>query len=143
MIPFWAPQIAAHRRRSQMYRRLGPLAAAVGVAPPPPGGGLWSRSARLLHRVIHIRDALIGPLRGRLRLDAYQTGYDRGIQEGLSEDEARVVAEATCVAAALRSPPGAGVADEAPPFTLDADLDAEAAWLARVSEAFRAAVEPR
>jgi len=140
VIPFWGPRVAAYHRRRTAYRQLEPLAAALIPAGKSSGAMPWRGShVRLLHRVIGIRDALIGPLHGRLRVEVYERAYRLGLQSGLPADEAKIMAEASCIAVALRSPPLAKpppAEHTPPPFTLDTGLDSEAAWLARVSQAY-------
>jgi hypothetical protein len=135
-IPFWGPRTARWWRRRRAYHDLRPLAAVARAAeavPPRPRGG----RARLLHRVIHIRDLLVGPLRPHLNGHVYAAARERALQAGQPAAEARAIAEAACIATALRD---RGAAPDEPypppPMFLGADLDAEAAWLARVSRAY-------
>lgn len=140
-IPALAPRVARRNRRRRAYRQLRPLAAAVRTTTPSAPTHLLRRSldARLLDAVIGIRDAMIGPLRPYLSADAYQASLARAAAAGLPNDQARVVAEAACIAIALRdstsTSPGT---PNTPPFFHADSLDAEADWLARVSQAYTA-----
>ncbi|MGI5238843.1 MAB_1171c family putative transporter [Dactylosporangium sp. CA-139066] len=141
-IPALGPRVVRRNRRRRAYRQLRPLAAALSAtihpgATLPPQRGL---DARLLHAVIGIRDAMIGPLRPYLRADAYQAGLDRAAAAGLPDDQARAVAEATCIAIALddqkSNRPSLPETPGVPPFVHADNLDAEAHWLAQVSQAY-------
>ncbi len=140
-IPRVGPRLARRSARRRAHRHLAPLVAALRanaltahlIQPARPRG----LEARLLHQVIVVRDCLLGPLRSRLDGRLYALAHERAIESGLGGEEARAVAEAACVKGALD--PGRGAAAEPlSPQTLSyqADLDAEAAWLARVGRAF-------
>jgi len=138
-IPALGPRVARRNRRRRACRQLRPLAAAVRATTHSAPTPLLRRGldGRLLDSVIGIRDAMIGPLRPYLTDDAYQAGLDRATAAGLPDDQARAVAEAACIAIALRdseskSPGTPGT----PPFSHADSLDAEAEWLARVSHAY-------
>jgi hypothetical protein len=140
-IPALGPRVARHHRRRRAYKQLRPLAAAVRTTPDSVTTRLLRRGldARLLDAIIGIRDAMIGPLRPYLTADAYQAGLNRAAAAGLPDDQARAVAEAACIAIALRDSksksPGT---PDAPPFLHADSLDAEADWLAQVSQAYAA-----
>jgi hypothetical protein len=141
-IPILGPQINAWRIRRTDYRDLDALASALSAATThraanarPPRMG--SRHARLLNRVIGIRDCLVGPLRPHLDARVYDTAYQQAIGLGIPDDDARILAEAVCIGVALqhRRHPGTPSRNP-PPLRFGADLDTEAAWLARVSRAY-------
>jgi hypothetical protein len=128
-LPSWGPRAELWAARRRVFRRLTPLADAIGEACPEivPHGYRSGARARLQQRVIVIRDALIGPLRPYL-----------GAVEG---DDA--AAEARCIAAAIhRKALGVEVDGPPPEFTTGDDLDSDAAWLAQVSAAYPEAVQP-
>ncbi|MEU3648669.1 MAB_1171c family putative transporter [Lentzea sp. NPDC034063] len=120
------PSANAEVRRYRLYRRLAPLATALGVSSP----GVRGSRARLLNRVIGIRDALIGPLRSHLDAAVYDAALASASAAGLN---ARAYAEAACIDAALLGGPGGRL----PEFHAPA-ADEEATWLAEVSTAYAA-----
>jgi hypothetical protein len=141
-VPFLGPRALRAWRRQVTFRRLGPLASALAAASPhgfpqaaarPRGGDV-----RLLTRVIGIRDCLIGPLRSHLDPELYAAAYGRAIAEGMCGNQATAIAEATCIGAALRGSRALAptFSRQPPTLRLGADLDAEAAWLAEVSQAY-------
>jgi hypothetical protein len=141
-VPYLGQRLVRRYRRRRWYRQLQPLVAAVRQAPPNPGGRPRDADSRLLGAVVDIRDALIGPLQPFLRRDVYDISLRRSTAAGAPDAQARAIAEATCIAAALHRPQrDASVVP--PPFNLADDLDAEAAWLARVSQAYVTADEVR
>jgi len=136
LLPAWGSRIALRWSRERSYRRLAPLADALREVLPagePPRG----RRSRLRNRVIGIRDALIGPLRAHLSADVHDEALDRAVRSGASADEAKVAAEAACVTAALTAFRDGVTFPRQPALTFADDLDAEAAWLARISQATR------
>jgi len=139
LLPLLGPRIALRWRRRRAYRRLRPLASALSrLTPQGPGAGaLRGPHARLLGRVIGIRDALIGPLHQRLDAGVYARALGLARRGGLPADHAEAVAEAACIAAAVHALDGDPAATPDPPrLRLGADLDAEASWLAKVSSAY-------
>lgn len=146
-MPRWGPKLLAWRRRRRWFRQLRPLWLAVyrvdpAVAFLPPRPALVEAlmvtriGFRLHRRVVEIRDVLIGPLRGHL--DPAVVSRAKESAAALPERERAAVAEAACIAAALRAhernmPPQR---EDVPVLHTDAtDLDGEAAWLAMVSQA--------
>lgn len=139
-IPSWGPRVARYWHRLRAYHQLTPLWDALGPARPDvPVVVLRSRNSRLRHRVIGIRDALLGPLRGHLSEDTLRLAKQRAVRSGLAEDDAQAVAEAAVIAAAVSAHTGGEAAPAARPPELrrEADFDAEAAWLVKVSRAYR------
>ncbi|MBW4717287.1 MAB_1171c family putative transporter [Saccharothrix obliqua] len=129
-LPSWGPRAARRWARLRSYRRMAPLARAVREACPEIATDRPLRfQVRYQQRVIGIRDALIGPLRPFLREP--EPGGD-------ARAEARVIAEAI----RLKRAEGLPVGGPAPVLTAGADLDADAAWLARVSDAYRRLQSP-
>ncbi|RKT53602.1 MAB_1171c family putative transporter [Saccharothrix australiensis] len=124
-LPSWGPRVARRRARLRRYRRMAPLERALREACPEvvTGDRPFRFQVRYQQRVIGIRDALIGPLHPFLR--APESSGDAGA-------EARAIADAIGRKRA-GAPLGSGAA---PALTSGADLDADAAWLARVSSAF-------
>ncbi|MEV0678609.1 MAB_1171c family putative transporter [Actinosynnema sp. NPDC050436] len=125
-LPSWGPRAARRWVRLRRYRRMAPLARAVREACPELAGDdrPLRFQVRYQQRVIGIRDALIGPLRPFLR---------EPVPGGDARAEARVIAEAI----GLKRGRGLPVGGAVPVLTAGADLDADAAWLARVSDAYR------
>ncbi|MFJ9697009.1 MAB_1171c family putative transporter [Kitasatospora sp. NPDC101183] len=142
----WAEFLTRTARRLRAwrdYRRLGPLWSALHGALPQisladsvgglgPGGPLRDPEFALYRRVIEIRD-------GQLALRAHvQPDVPAWAAEASAGDA--VVVEAAMIAAALEAAASgrrpSGEAAEYRPRGLPADLDAETAWLVRVSTAF-------
>ncbi|WP_086666787.1 DUF6545 domain-containing protein [Lentzea kentuckyensis] len=120
------PSFGAWWTRRRLYRQLEPLASAVGTE----NIGVRGQRARLLTRVIGIRDALLGPLRSRFDSAVYEAALAEA--RDLGPDGARAHAEAACIAAALRG-------DEPslpPPVFATPRPGDDAAWLAQVSVAY-------
>lgn len=144
-MPKWGPRLLTWRRRRRWYRQLRPLWIVlyetdreIALLPPRPG---WVEALtvtrigfRLQRRVVEIRDVLIGPLRGYLD----PAVLDRANELAAGLPERAAVAEAACIAAALRAREqgSAPRQDSAALLHTEAtDLDGEAAWLATVSQA--------
>jgi hypothetical protein len=145
----WAPAVSSvvgRARAYRAYRRIEPLWTALRAAVPgivfDPGHELAGGAEFALYRrVIEIRD-------GHLALRAH---FDPGLprraeaearRAGVPEPDVAATVEAVCLAAAIdaaregrRFEPGEGKPDPLP----DADVAAEAAWLVRVSRAWRRA----
>jgi hypothetical protein len=126
------------------HHHLGRLAATLSRAVPvePTLSRPRDRYLRVMNRVITIRDCLVGPLRPYLdarvydRAFALATGGEARGDEATG-DEAAAVAEAACIGAALRRMGSGTAAPGRPPvLRYGEDLDAEAAWLARVARAY-------
>ncbi|MFI6272818.1 MAB_1171c family putative transporter [Micromonospora zamorensis] len=140
-IPSLLPKLVRRYRRWRIYRQLMPL--AKGLRSRAPSGErvprLRSQHLRLLKVVIEIRDALVGPLKPYLSDGVHQLALERATAAGAPSEDARAIAEAACIAVALRDEQSRVVPQHgSPPFILAGDLDAEAAWLAKVSVAFAA-----
>ncbi|WP_086661590.1 MAB_1171c family putative transporter [Lentzea kentuckyensis] len=121
------PSTSAATRRRRLHRQLAPLATALGITEH----GVRGSRARLLNRVIGIRDALIGPLRSRLDASVHEAAQASATSAGLTAEDARAHAEAACIDAALRGEPGGR-----PPEFFAPEPDEEADWLAKVSAAY-------
>jgi hypothetical protein len=143
MIPRWGPPIVLLLRRHATHRRLAPLASALRTAAPNTTQvephALQGIHARLLSRVIGIRDALVGPLRPYLDMKIYEAALLQATLLGLPAEDAAAIAEAACIAAAAATAatgPEARPTPSPPPLFYGHDLDSEAVWLAKVSDAY-------
>ncbi|TQM85509.1 hypothetical protein FHX81_8000 [Saccharothrix saharensis] len=141
-IPSWGPRVARYRRRLLAYHQLTPLWEAlrpVGTATPVVA--LRDRNSRLRHRVIGIRDALIGPLRNHLSDTTLHLAREQALRSGLTEGDAQAVAEAAVIAAAVAAhtsgKPATADAGRPPDLRRAQDFDSETAWLVKVSRAYR------
>jgi uncharacterized protein DUF6545 len=147
LLPRWGPRLQAWRRHRRWYRLLRPLWTAlcrvdrdIAFLPPRPvlveALTVTRIGFRLHRRVVEIRDVLIGPL--RRHLDPAVLYRARESAADLPEPHRGAVAEAACIAAAVRAhernlPPRQ---DNPPVLRIEAtDLDGEAAWPAMVSQA--------
>ncbi|WP_181773541.1 MAB_1171c family putative transporter [Amycolatopsis pittospori] len=147
-IPSWGPRVARNWRRRRAYRHLTPLWDALAptrTAVPVPAPR--SRHSRLRHRVIGIRDALVGPLRDHLDENTIRLAKGEAMRSGLTEDDAQAVGEAALIAAAVSahsSGRSAGIpATQTPQLRREEDFDAETAWLVKVSQAYsRSSIVP-
>jgi hypothetical protein len=140
----WGPHVAhpvLWWRARRDYRLVGPRWSALNAAVPgvgftPAGAGM---EFRLYHRVVEIRDSslvLSRYVHPRVQewvdLEARHLGI-------IDEDEFGVLTEAATLAAALEGRSAGHPFDGRPsvvPHVLAADIDAEVAWLIRVSAAF-------
>lgn len=140
----WGPHVAhpvVWWRARRRYRHLEPLWTALHAAVPdvefqPPGAGM---EFRLYHRIVEIRDSSL-VLRKYFH-PCVQTwvSLEARRRDITHEDELAVLNEAANLGAAL-DVQSAGHAfgghQSVTPHALDADIDAEAAWLIRVTDAF-------
>jgi len=146
-MPRWGPRLLSWRRHRRWYRQLRPLwivlyrvdqdIAFLPFRPVLVEALTVTRMGFRLHRrVVEIRDVLIGPLRGHL--DPAVLNQAKEQAAALPEPERAAVAEAVCIAAAVRAH------EQNMPRRQDSslllhtettDLDGEAAWLATVSQA--------
>ncbi len=154
-LPTWGPALEAPARRAwqaRTYRRLEPLWAAlyqalpqIALAAPAAPGAHPHRDLgfRLYRRVIEILD-------GRLVLRPYrdpriaETALTAARRRGLTGTDLQATVEAAQIAAALETRtagprtagPTAAPRERSAVSVTPADLASEAAWLAKVSDAF-------
>jgi hypothetical protein len=141
----WGPQVAhpvLWLRARRATRRIEPLWTALHAAVPElafdyPGAGA---EFRLYHRIVEIRDTSLA-LRVYFHRDADRWASHEARSAGMTDAAVAAVAEAASLAAALEAHRVGHRYHDNPstaptPHQLDADIDAEARWLARVSAAF-------
>jgi len=150
-LPAWGPRVGIPAlwqwiNRYSTYHRLRPLWQAlyqsspeISLATRPPSAldrlTVRDLNFRLYRRVIEIRD-------GCLALRAYRdplvadAARRLGQRAGLSGEELQVLIEASSLASAMRAKERGQPLAEAATFDVPggADLDSEAAWLARVAD---------
>lgn len=142
----WGPR-AAHPllwlRTFQLHRRIKPLWTALNAALPElefrqPGAGM---DFRLYHRIVEIRDANLAlrvyfhpAVRSWVETATCHTGITDEIEIAVLTDAANIAAALTAHAAGHRF--HADPSTAAVPHEIDADIQAEARWLVRVSDAF-------
>ncbi|MGW4832999.1 MAB_1171c family putative transporter [Amycolatopsis japonica] len=141
-IPSWGPRVARYRHQRRAYRHLTPLWEALAPARTAiPVAAPRGPHARLRHRVIGIRDALVGPLRDHLDENTIHLAKREAMRSGLTDDDAQAVAEAALIAAAVSAHSHSGsasiTAPPAPRLRQEENFDAETAWLVKVSQAYR------
>ncbi|HEX5115762.1 MAG TPA: MAB_1171c family putative transporter [Pseudonocardiaceae bacterium] len=141
----WGPQVAhpvLWLRVRRANRRIEPLWSALHAAMPElafdyPGAGL---EFRMYHRIVEIRDTSLA-LRVCFHPDAHRWASDDARSAGLTDTATAAVTEAASLAAALEAHRAGHRYHDNPstaptPHQLDADINAEARWLAKVSSAF-------
>jgi hypothetical protein len=143
----WASRYRAHRRLYPLWRDLCQVVPDIALVHPSPrwrdAVAVQDLGFALHRRVIEIRDA-------RLRLRPYrdpqvaEAAAMLGRQAGLDDEDLRAAVEAADLAAAMDAkthgqPATAEPRTHADPEVndLNADLESESAWLARVATAFR------
>jgi hypothetical protein len=145
----WSPAVLSvlgRVRAYRAYRRIEPLWAALRAAVPgialDPGRELAAGAEFALYRrVIEIRDGHLA-LRAHFDPELPARAEAAARREGVREADVAATVEAVTLAAAIeagragrRFTPGDPPTD--PLTEADADVDAEAAWLVRVSRAWR------
>lgn len=139
----WGPHLAhpiTWWRARRLYRRLEPLWSALHQAVPQIEFQTTSSDMefRLYHRVVEIRDGALALARN-VHPDVRQWVEAASLAANVDDEERPVVAEAAALATALEARAASRVfsADSAVgQHVLSADIEAEAAWLVRVSDAF-------
>jgi len=139
LLPSLGTQVTRRAALRRAYHEMAPLAELLEPASAK-SGVMTARGSRslVLRRIVVIRDALIGPLRGYLDSQVFESALNGAREEGKTEEQAHVIAEATCIAIALqRRADGARTTDSAPPaLTAPPDWESEMKWLAMVSRAY-------
>lgn len=134
-----APPLGARWEARRAAAQLRPLWSAVtDVAPELVFHG--RRCDRLRMQITEIRDVLIGPLHAYLDPQVLQHAQHRAEQDGLTEEDARAVAEAAVIAVALEAKRSGLPALTTTPVVISSDNDLDDATegerLIRVAKAF-------
>jgi hypothetical protein len=143
----WSPAVSSvlgRVRAYRAYRRIEPLWTALRAAVPgialDPGRELAAGAEFALYRrVIEIRDGHLA-LRAHFDPDLPARAEEAARRAGVPEEELAPTVEAVNLAAAIeaaRSQRRFTPAGEIPDRHPDADVEAEAAWLVRVSQAWQ------